>query len=213
VNLYKENEECGDVVMLIFEDGKGQVYQTKNLHNFQRHKKEKYRDIKELVYFACMDVLDFKKEWSQMLKENRFREEEYIRLEKRWMEMQIMQILEKMHKKPVVRTEASYKTDYYLQCPFCEMNTENKTEMELHLLEKHKHLKYYKNMILLEDQKDKMMSIIEQKQERQLCLENGEEDFRCEFCHHQFSNKFNLRRHLKENCKNWRQFFKTRYQQ
>jgi hypothetical protein len=211
VNLYKEKEECGDIVMIVFGNGKGQVYQTKNLHNFQRHKKEKYRDMKELIYYACMDVQEFKKEWNKMLKENRIREDEYIRLEKGWMESKIEQIIEKVHlkigiQKSIVKTESVYKVDYYMQCPFCEINTEKKTEMELHLLEKHKHIKYYKNVFMQEEHKDKIMNMIEQKP---LLLENGNgNEFRCEFCQNDFSNKFNLRRHLKENCKNFHEQIK-----
>ncbi len=208
IMVYEDYKECGDVVLLTFEDNKALYFTTKNLHNLQRHKKEKYRDIEEFYYYPCKDIKTFKAEFTKKCKSLGINEDEKNSL--KVLESIINEILCKVNKntdKDNERTKvtASYRTKYYYKCPFCNYDCDEKDGLQLHLIETHKYLKHNAVFSIDDEQEEKIINMIENNSNNnKMKLDLVEiEEVRCDYCNNIFSSKFNLRRHLKMNCKKY----------
>ncbi len=208
IMIYEEDKECGDVVLLVFENNKALYFVTKNLHNLQRHKKEKYRDIKYFYYYPCKDIKMFKIEFSKRCKLFNIKEDEKIDIKE--VEPIIYDILVKINKNTInenkeLKINASYKSSIYYICPFCDYTNNDKNGINIHLIESHKYLKHNSLLEIDDEQKEKIINMIENNnfnEKNNLSLVELEE-VRCDYCNSVFSNKFNLRRHLKMNCKKY----------
>ncbi len=208
---YEEEKECGDIVLLVFEKNKALFFTTKNLHNLQRHKKEKYRDIQQFYYYPCKDIKLFKVDFTKKCKEKGLDIDE--KMDVKEIEPYILDILTKINKNSYSDNEESkiiapYRSTTYYLCPFCEHTSNDKNSMNTHLIESHKYLKHNSLMDIDEEQKEKIMNMFEnnalipRNDKNKINLDEYDE-IRCDYCSNLFSNKFNLRRHLKMNCKKY----------
>ncbi len=208
VIIYEDEKECGDIVLLVFDENKALYFVTKNLHNLQRHKKEKYRDIQFCYYYPCKDIKMFKVEFSKRCKLYNIKEDE--KLDVKEIEPIIYDILVKINKNTIeenkeLKVNANFRSSVYYICPFCDFTHNEKTGINVHLIESHKYLKHNSLLSIDDEQKEKIINMIENNtfnEKNNLNLVELEE-VRCDYCNSLFSNKFNLRRHLKMNCKKY----------
>ncbi len=207
--IYSKEEDGGDIVLYLFEDNNVLLFTTKNLHNLQRHKKEKYRDVINLYYYPCKNIKTFKSDFILKCKDNGFKEDDKIDLIK--CENIIYELLIKINENNLKenqdrKTIAPYKITTYFQCPFCEEKKNDKNELNTHLIETHKYLKNNNFINIDEEQKEKIFNMIENhtlKESEEVNQIIPIEEIKCDYCNNLFSSRFNLRRHLKMNCKKY----------
>ncbi len=173
------------------------------MHNLQRHKKEKYDNIKEMIYYPCKDIKKFKDIWRNKLWKNKISVyDEKKKIEKNIICEWLSEVLEEMNGETVKNTEADYKSFIYYKCPLCDFKHDKKEDMNIHLVKIHKSIRHNTNFVINDDHRDKILNILEKNNKGKLDKVNTPEEYECIACHSKFSSKFNLKRHLKDSCKN-----------
>lgn len=200
--VYEKEENCGDIVILLFNHHKCLLFTTTNIHNLQRHKKEKYDDIMEMIYYPCKDIKRFKEMWKEQLYKMKIYDDKK-KLDSHFVYQWTKEIIENINGEKEKKTIAEYKSYTYFKCPLCDFKDQRKNEMESHISKNHKSNELQSKFVVNDIHRDKIMQIIEKNNnniiEKQ---QNTVEEYKCNLCDSIFTNRFNLRRHMKENCKN-----------
>ncbi len=200
LSIYQNNENCGDIVILVFDNKKGLLFTTTNLHNLQRHKKEKYNDIREFIYYPCKDIKLFKEMWKEELYKMKIYDD------KKKMDVDLMypcvqKIIKVINNEECKKNNSEYKSSFYYQCPFCDFKDNNKEHLNLHLDNSHKSIRFSSNFVVNDEHRDKIMNIIEKNNKTIHEKPIQPEEFKCIGCSASFTSRFNLNRHIKDSCK------------
>ncbi len=211
LSCYENDENSGDIAIIGFADGNGFLFITTNLHNLQRHKKTKYRDMRTFTYYPCKNIVEFKKDWMDLIEDESMNEDNHNekKMNVEWMNIMTNKILRRINEvgdvERVEKTDASYKSEIYYKCPFCNHMEDLKMNLNQHLLDSHKFLRHNPSRLELdEEQKDKLLSIIDKVGVGggMTTIENIGVDIDCKTCGIQFPNKFALQKHMKDGCQN-----------
>ncbi len=201
--IYEKEKDSGDIVVMVFEDNKALLFPTSNMHNLQRHKKEKYDNIKEMIYYPCKDIKKFKDVWRNKLWKNKISVyDEKKKIEKNKICEWLLEVLEEMNGETVKKTDAEYKSFIYYKCPLCDFKHDKKEDMNIHLVKIHKSIRHTTNFVINDEHRDKILNILEKNNKGKQDKVNTPEEYECIACHAKFASKFNLKRHLKDSCKN-----------
>ncbi len=236
LKIYENEEECGDIVIYGFENNRCLLFMSKNLHNLQRHKREKYKNVRFITFFPCKNVKDFKTIWKE------YCDEVLKKDDKDFFDYQTLYnfIKESIHlvnnEDRLIKNIASFKSNMYFQCPFCDATTTEKDQMDLHLTESHRfQLKVAHTLVFNEEEKNKIYNIFENNSSirNDISLFNNtttnntttnntttnnivsntttnesfqKREFRCDYCNCVFAKNFNLKRHQQNNCKKYHQY-------
>lgn len=202
VTLFENEKEAGDIVIIGFQSGKGVLFTTTNLHNLQRHKKDKYRNMSSWTYYPCKNIPLFKLEWNQFIKSNvDENEEEYPII---WLESEVIKIVKKINQQEwIEKTECSYREGFYYECPFCHETVCEIEEIESHLIKSHRFLKHDTSKLELNsEQENHLLAIIHDPHSKtELIQRNPIEEHLCKYCHTAFVSSFLLQKHMKEKCR------------
>ncbi len=218
--IYQDIKESGDIVIIGFKHGKGLLFITSNLHNLQRHKKEKYRDMDKWIYFPCKNIDIFKMKWEALIKLN---SDEMYPLD--YLENESIKLLKEINREEKVeKTDCIYREGFYYQCPFCEESDDDLQKITFHFIKNHRFLKYDSpHFELNREQENHLLSIID---DDEFVFRNADNDYHstfrrgskndmiissedtyktdqyhCKYCQMSFLSMFLLQKHMKEVCR------------
>lgn len=211
LTIYENEPDCGDIVVMVFSDNKALVFPSSNMHNLQRHKKEKYEDIQEWIYYPCKDIKIFKDRWRNKLWKNKITiYDEKKKIEKNIILEWLSEVIEEINGEKERRVESEYKSSFYYKCPLCDFKHDKKEDMNIHLVKTHKSIRHTTNFVINDEHRDKIINILEKNNKGKQDKTTYNEENECIACHAKFSSRFNLNRHLKESCKNADALFSSR---
>ena len=149
-NIYQNEINSGDIVLLTFENNLGILTISLNLHNTLRHKRKKFKDIQGFTFYPCKDIEIFKERWKRQMTEKENIKSGFVdrKLEINKLKDWIREIYNEFNDELIENVCLYYESDTYYKCPFCEEIKDNENEFKNHLLDEHK---YLRNSILYEN--------------------------------------------------------------
>ncbi len=212
LTLFENETEAGDIVLIGLPSGKGLLFVTTNLHNLQRHKKEKYRNMTSWTYYPCKNVNMFKMEWNHFISsggDNAVKpifEENEKEYPLEWLDSEITKIVLKINKQDhIEKTECLSKDSFYYECPYCNFFMDDYTMIHSHLATKHRFLKHDSLKFELNpDQEHQLIAVmttpsIVSRDSGKTIIEDY--DYMCKYCNMEFTSSFLLQKHMKEICR------------
>ena len=213
LTLFENEKDAGDVVIIGLSSDKGILFTTTNLHNLQRHKKERYRNMTSWIYYPCKNIPFFKIEWNHLIKSNVEDNDQQYPMD--WLESEVFKLLVKINQQDRVEKNVCLSKDgHYYQCPYCDQSMDDVSNMQTHLISKHRFLKHDSSKLELNPEQEHQLvavmsdhHVIPEGNKMMLLRENHMKsitekyDYICKYCQMEFSSSFLLQKHMKEICR------------
>ena len=213
LSIFENEKDSGDVVIIGLPSEKSILFTTTNLHNLQRHKKEKHRNMTSWTYYPCKNISFFKLEWNHFIKSTVEENDQEYPID--WLETEITKLLIKVNQQDRVEKNICLsKESYYYQCPYCDQSVDDLEQMQTHLHSKHRFLKHDSSKLELnQEQEHQLVAVMSDhhvisegnkifsRNDSYMKTITEEYDYVCKYCQMEFSSSFLLQKHMKEVCR------------
>ena len=204
LSLFENEKDAGDIVIIGLPSEKGILFTTTNLHNLQRHKKDKYRNRTSWIYYPCKNIPMFKMEWNHFIKSNIEESDQQYPVD--WLESEVSKLLIGINQQDSIEKNVCLSKDnYYYQCPYCNQSMDDLIQMQTHLISKHRFLKHDSAKLELNlEQENQLVSVMSDNHiipESHMKNIIEDYDYFCKYCQMGFASSFLLQKHMKEICR------------
>lgn len=198
LSIFENEKDAGDVVIIGLPSDKSILFTTTNLHNLQRHKRDKYRNMTSWTYYPCKNIPFFKMEWNHFIKSNVEENDQEYPID--WLESEVSRLLIKVNQQDrVEKNVCLFKESHYYQCPYCDQSVDDLEQMQIHLHSKHRFLKHDSSKLELNpEQEHQLVTVMSDHHIKSI---TEEFDYICKYCQMEFSSSFLLQKHMKEVCR------------